>query len=182
MHWERSIEWDRSAPTSPPKLGEWQAKPDTDDDQWWDFQAASDAAKLLLASTPRMLQHWDGQQWAPETRDGYKAIKALEDALSAAQPYIEWPFGKYKRQDYRERPRPKNWHLLAVLIANIIVKALIQSGHRAPGLAANSIVVRVVCKALARMGYPDINMVTHSAVGAYLTRRAAKYGKFGITT
>jgi hypothetical protein len=37
---------------------------------YWDFKAAFDAAKLLLETTPAMLRHWDGLQWAPETRGG----------------------------------------------------------------------------------------------------------------
>jgi hypothetical protein len=99
------------------------------------------------------LRHWEGLQRAPETRDGYKAIKAFGDALSSAMPYIEWPFGKYERQDYRKRPRRKNWHLPAVLIAKLIERALIDSGRRKTSTTSGSTVVKVVREALIRMGY-----------------------------
>ena len=62
-------------------------------DEYWNFNAATDAAKLLLESFPGMLTHWQGLLWAPETRGGFAAIKTLQDALIIALPYIEWPFG-----------------------------------------------------------------------------------------
>jgi hypothetical protein len=163
----------------PPKPPNWPKRrkwppPVRNDDAWWDFQGATDAAKMLLNSIPAMLAHLDGLRWAPETRDHYAAIEALRDALMRSMPYIEWPFGKYERQDYRKRPRenyrkrprPK-WHLHAVLIAAIIVKALIQSGRRKTSTARDSTVVKVVRKTLSRMGYPEIEPGT---IAAHLNR------------
>ena len=143
-------------------------------DDYWDFKAATDAAKLLLDTMPAMLRHWDGLRWAPETRGGYRAIKTLKSALRIALPNIEWPFGKYERQTGRKRP--KVWHLSAVMIANVIVKVMIEAGHDDPGITRKSIVVRVVRKALIRMQYPHVQMITASAVGAHLTRWDKKYG------
>jgi hypothetical protein len=145
-------------------------EPDTD--RWWDFEGAADAAKTLLASVPAMLSFWDQLRWAPETRAGHEAIKALGGALSLALPYVEFPFGKYERQ---VRKRPKNWHVPAIIIASFIREALIQSGRGAPALTRNSVLVRVVRQALVRMEYPNIGTVTPTAIGAHLTRWADKY-------
>jgi hypothetical protein len=141
-------------------------------DRYWDFDAAFDAAKLLLESMPAMLRHWNGLLWAPETRGGHPAIKALQDTLTVALPYIEWPFGKYERQTGRKQP--KAWHLPAVMVARVVVKAMIEAGHDEPGITRNSVVVRIVRKALIRMGV--LNEITTSAVGAHLTRWDKKYG------
>jgi hypothetical protein len=141
-------------------------------DAYWDFKAATDAAKLLRESIPAMLTHWNGLLWAPETRGGYAAIKTFQDALVITLPYIEWPFGEYERQTGRKQP--KTWQLPAVLIAKVIMKAMIEAGHNEPGITRNSIVVRVIRKALIRMRF--LNEITISAVGAHLTRWDKKYG------
>ncbi len=125
---------------------------DSDPESWWDFRGASDSAKMLLDSIPAMLSHWEGLRGAPQTRDGYEAIRSLEAALSIAMPYIEWPFGKYER---RKGPkRPKAWHLPAVLIAQVIINAMVKAGNNSPGISRNSVVVRVVRKALKSNGIP----------------------------
>jgi hypothetical protein len=147
---------------------------ETNPNHWWDFQGASNAAKTLLASVPAMLSHWDGPRWAPETNAGDEAIKTLSDALSVAMPYIEWPFGQYERQTGRKQPQA--WHIPAVLIAHVIVKAMIKAEHDEPGITRNSVVVRVVRKALIRMGFPHLEMVTASAIGAHPTRWDKKFG------
>jgi hypothetical protein len=128
--------------------------PDIDPDPYWDFQAATDAAKTLLASFPRMLRHWDGLSWAPETSGGYTAIEATEDALLAALPYIEWPFGKYERQDHRKKMHLADWHMPALVIKNIVSEALMKCGRSsAPRFSRDAAATRVVHNALARMGY-----------------------------
>jgi hypothetical protein len=147
-------------------------------DDYWDFDAATDAAKLLLESLPAMHRHWNGLLWAPETRGGYAAIKTLQDALVIALPYIEWPFGEYERQTGRKQP--KTWHLPAVMVANVIVKAMIEAGHDEPGITRNSILVRVVRKALIRMRYPYVQMITASAVGAHLIPAARTDDSWGF--
>lgn len=119
------IRWP-SDPTSP------AAGCDDETDQWWDFQAAIKAANTLNAAFPAMLSHWDGLQWAPETRGGYEAIKALDTTLSLAMPYIEFPFGKYERKTHRHRHRPKDWHMAAIVIAKFFIEAMIKSGGKAP--------------------------------------------------
>lgn len=141
---------------------------------YWDFKAAIDAAKLLLDSMPAMLRHWDGLQWAPETRGGYPAISALQKDLLTALPYIEWPFGRYERRTGRKRA--KSWHLPAVLVAKALIKCAADAKQIEPSLTRNSVAVRVVRKALIRMGFKDINTVTASAVAAHLARWDKKYG------
>jgi hypothetical protein len=146
----------------------------TDPNRWWDFQGSSDAAKVLLDSAPAMLRHWDGLRWATETSGGYEAIKTLGNALAIALPYIEWPFGDYEGQTGRKRP--KAWHIPSVLIAHVILKVMVEAGRNEPGITRNSVVVRVVHKALTRMGYPNLRMITTTAIGAHLTRWNKKFG------
>jgi hypothetical protein len=43
-------------------------------DRAWDPKAAIDAATALHACLPSMLLHWEGLQWAAETRGGHDAI------------------------------------------------------------------------------------------------------------
>jgi hypothetical protein len=144
------------------------------DDSYWDFQAAANAATTLHDSIPAMLTHWEGLLWAPETRDGYPAIKSLRNALDTALPFIEWPFGRYERRTGRKHR--KVWHLPSVMIAQVIVKEMIAAGHRKPGITRNSVTVRVVQKALIRIRYPNVRMITASAIGAYLARWDRNFG------
>ena len=145
---------------------------ETGPDPWWNFSEAANAAKVLNESIPAMLRHWTGLLWAPETRGGYAAIKALEGALVVARPYIDWPFGRYERQSGRKQP--KKWHLPAILIAKAIVQTMIEAGQHEPSIVGNSIVARVTSEALMRMKF--INAVTPHAVAAHLTRWDKKYG------
>ena len=145
-----------------------------DNDRYWDFKAAIDAVKVLIESMPKMLRHWDGLQWAPETRDGYPAIHTLAKDLMTALPFIEWPFGSYVRQTGRKRP--KSWHVPAVSVARAIIKAAADANQMEPGLSRNSVAIRVVRKALIRMGFRDINTVTASAIALHLARWDRKYG------
>jgi hypothetical protein len=78
----------------------------TDANRWWDIEAVTEAAKTLLKNAPAMLSHREGQRWAPQTRNGFEAIKALGDALFVAMPYIEWPFGYYERRTRSKRTKP----------------------------------------------------------------------------
>lgn len=150
----------------------WPSSVEIESDDYWNINAATDAAKSLLESIPAMLTHWNGLLWAPETRGGYAAIKTLQDALVIALPYIEWPFGYYKRQTGRKKPKP--WHIPAVLIAKTVVKAMIEAGHGEPGITRNSVVARVVRQALIRKRF--LHEITPSAIGAHLTRWDKKYG------
>jgi len=159
----------------PPPDSPWIPKEiESDPNRWWDFRAATDAAKLLMGSVPPMLSHWDGQRWAPETRGGYDAIKSLGNALSTAMPYIEWPFGYYKRQT---RPkRPKAWHTMALVVAWLVIRVMVQAGHDNPGITRNSVVVRVVRNALIRMNFSNSGIITLTAIGAHLTRWDKRFG------
>ena len=167
FHWPG----DPPAPADAPWLPEMITEPD---DRWWDFRAATDAAKTLRDSMPKMLVFQEGLQWAPETRDGYGAIKDLERALFAALPYIEWPFGYYERRTGYKRP--KEWHTYARLIARLAIDQMIKAGSVKPGIARNSVVVRVVQRALIRIGIPQSKTLSKTAIGMHLTRWDAKYG------
>ena len=81
----------------PPGEMTWEQTPDPDPDPYWDFEAATGAAKTLLASFPRMLRHWDRLS-VPETRAaGYEAITTLDDALKRALPFIGATAGSPQR-------------------------------------------------------------------------------------
>ena len=177
-------------PANWPKRRKWPP-PVRNDDAWWDqlddvvrrAQTAAAALKALegtLPATLELLERWqrDEQlrqelglwlqreqlQWVPKT-DAYEAVIALSKALARALPHIKFPFFRaFERKDHRQKRRPKNWHLPAVLIANIIERALIQSGRRTTSTTSgDSTVVKVVRNALARMGYGEIEPGTIAA-------------------
>ena len=167
------IRWPQDPPAAPDSP--WVPSKKMDDpDRWWDFQGCSEAAKKLLGSLPAMTSHWDSLRWAPETRAGSEVIKTLTDALSAAMQYIEYPFGYYERQTGRKMP--KAWHTPTLIIARIIIDAMVEAGHEQPGISRNSVVVRIVLKALIRMRYPDVEMITATAIGTHLERWDRKFG------
>jgi hypothetical protein len=121
-----------------------------------------------------MLSHWEGQRWAPQTRGGFDAIKTLGDALFYAIPYIEWPLGYYEQKTGSKRPKP--WHSMALVIARLVIKVIVEAGHSEPGITRNSVVVRIVRNALIRMNFLDVKMTTPAAIGAHLTRWDKKFG------
>ncbi len=163
------------ADPAPPPGSAWVPREiETDLNRWWDFEAVTEAAKTLLRNAPAMLSHWEGQRWAPQTRNGFEVIKALGDALFSAIPYIEWPFGYYERQGRSKRPKP--WHIMALVIAKLVINVMIEAGHNDPGITRNSIVVRIVYNALIRMGFSNVSMITPAAIGIHLTRWNEKFG------
>jgi hypothetical protein len=86
--------------------------PDIDPDPYWDFQGATDAAKTLLASFPRMLRHWDGLVWAPETSGGAKMTRRILSGVCrwvARGRGVEWR-GRRRRSS---RLRGVRWSPLA---------------------------------------------------------------------
>jgi hypothetical protein len=163
--------WHKDPPANAPSLPKIINEPD---ESWWDFQAATRVAKTLRECIPKILAFQDGLRWAPETRDGHPAIEALRAALDGALPYIEWPFGKYEPAiGYKY---PKKWHTYATLVARLLVTEMIAAGNSKPGISRNSVVVRVVQRALQRMEIPQSKTLTPSAIGQHLTRWDTKYG------
>jgi hypothetical protein len=134
----------------------------------WSSEQVADAAKLLYASAPAMLKHWENRRASPESNAGYHAIMMFRDAIMLALPYIECPFGK--RYPYK---KPKNWlvpnwHMPAILIAYWISEARIKAGHPPPRkLSENTPTIKITHKALERMKY----VVERTTLAAYLTRR-----------
>jgi hypothetical protein len=143
-------------------------------DRCWDFGAAIDAAKSLFDDIPAMVAHWNCPQPTPETRAGLDAIKQLEAALLVALYHLEWPFGGGERLIGQKQP--KDWHVYALGIASLIIGEMIKAGNTKPGITRNTVVVKVVHKALVRMGIPYSRTLSHSAIGAYLTRSNEKHG------
>jgi hypothetical protein len=147
------------------------------DVKWWDIQGTADAANKLRDAIPLMLSYWDGVRHKREKCEGaatmgerYDAMKALDDALTAAMPCF-YPFGEIGKPSPRKRR--KAWHMPAVLIAHFIGKALVASGYDTPNLDRKSAVVRIVRTALTRM---DHDTVTFTAVSKHLKSWTAKYG------
>lgn len=131
----------------------------------WDFKNVSKAAKIVLANIPTMLASWDRMLPTSETRAGYEAIRVLGESLSSAMPYVEYPWGYY--EENRRHP-PKDWHLPAVLIANTITRALLQSGHRRPAMSSgNTILSQIIQTVLERMGHKKIET---GAIAQHLLR------------
>ena len=65
---------------------------------------------------------------------------------------------------------------MALVIARLVIKVMIDAGHNEPGITRNSIVVRIVRNALIRINFPNTKMITISAIGAHLTRWNNKFG------
>jgi hypothetical protein len=144
------------------------------DGNLWDFSAVTAAAKTLLKNAPAMLSFWEEQRWAPQTREGFDAIENLGEALFLAMPYIEWPLGYYDGKASPKRPKP--WHVMALVIAKLVINSMVAAGQVQPGITRNSVVARIVHRALARMNFPGSKMITPTAIGAHLTRWDRKYG------
>jgi hypothetical protein len=151
-----------------------RSRPTTRKSGLWDLNAAANAAKTLLDDMPAMLSHWQEPKWSPEHQAAYKAIRALNGALIAAMPYIEQPLGP--RKGSTGRKAPKDWHMPSILIAKLVIWALMEAGEDAPGVTHNSLVVRIIQKALVRMQFPQSGTLTRDAIGAHLKRRSKKYG------
>jgi len=159
------------------------------------LQDVIDAAKLLQVAAPEMLALWENVAQIPAIEpdvlniaDAPFAMKALADALDRALPYIEWPLGFYERRTPKQRPRPKPWHSAALVVANFVVKALIEVERERrmaenppnkiepeqPGLGKETIAALVIAQALRRMGHTE---ATDSAVAKYLESAKAKAEK-----
>lgn len=147
------------------------AQPPPEPDRYWDLGAATKAAKVLLDAMPMMKEHWQHLTWAPQTRDGYPATVALEQALQPALPFIEWPLGRYQR--ITSRKQRKEWEVPSILVARIFIEAVVASRGN-PSLARNAVLVRVTHAALQRMGY-RLN-IGISGISAYLVRWDRQYG------
>ena len=166
-----SFRWPGDPPDPPDSP--WLIKePEPDPDRWWDFDGAFDAANLLIKSAPAMTSHWRKLEWAPETRGGTQAIETLEKALVAALPYIEFPFGAYTRQTGHKKPKP--WHMMAVMIACHVIKALSDAGQPNPAISRNSVAARVVQRALIRIGF--VRTIEISTIAQQLERWDKQYG------
>jgi len=160
-------------PTDPPAVQKLVAQL-PEDDRFWNFAAADHAAETLLAHLPRMIEFWKGLQWAPETRAGYQLMRNLEHSLEAAAPLIKHPFGPPGPKT--RQPRGKDWHSSAVMIANIVLRALLDAGQLNPSITRNSVTARVVHNALKRMGFQGAEMVGTSAVAMHLQRWNDQFG------
>ena len=141
----------------------------------WDSEEAAHAAKALLKNIPAMLAHYSPMR----QHDGYDAIERFRVALDAAIPFIEFPFGKYDRDEARKRQlhpkHPKPWHASAIPVARVTIDALRRSGHTVEGTSHNTITVRIVRDALVRMGFDDIEK---PAIAKVLTKWADEHGQF----
>jgi hypothetical protein len=133
-------------PSDPPSDARFQGTIVEDNsNDFWDSQAATKSAKMLRDSIPAMLSHWERLRWASETRAGYEVIKVFGDALSNAMPYIEWPFGRYERRTSRKKL--KDWHMPAVIFANLIIDAFIPVNY-----------VGRACFGLCREAHPTLRL------------------------
>jgi hypothetical protein len=70
----------------------------------WDFNDVAKAANTVLASIPIMLSSCEQRLQTPEARADYEAVMVLGEALKAAMPYVECPWGDNKK-DRRHPPK-----------------------------------------------------------------------------
>jgi hypothetical protein len=141
------------------------AEPKSDTRQLWNFQKTTMAAQVLLDAIPAMRAHWGDLEWSPLTRGGTAAMDTLGAALAAAMPFVEYPFGKYPPATGQKAA--KAWHGYARSILPLVLRAMLTAGHRTPGLAANSIAIAVVRRALARATGHE---VPEGTIAAHLRR------------
>jgi hypothetical protein len=140
---------------------------DMDFDQyWWDVKEVTKAAKLLSKVLPKIEAHWSKMLPTPGTLEGVEALRGLGSALERAIDYVEFPFGKYKKNQAKN---PKAWHVPSVLIAKKVIAGLKEAGRIEPGTAKGSIVAGVTFEALKHLKYPDASMITESAVAKHIT-------------
>jgi hypothetical protein len=126
-----------------------------------------------------MLWHWHRTLSPVPGRDGYDTIERLRVALDAAMPFIEFPLGEYDREEARKRrlhpKHPKPWHASSIPVARVMIEALRRSGHTVGGTSHNTVAVRIVRDALARMGYGENE---RPAIAKILTQWADEHGQF----
>jgi hypothetical protein len=65
---------------------------------------------------------------------------------------------------------------MALIVARLVIGVMVEAGHNDPGISRNSVVARVVRKALIRMNFSNSQMITLTAIAAHLTRWDKKYG------
>lgn len=85
-------------------------RPTTSKSGLWDLKAAAKTANTLLNYMPAMLSHWHEPKWSPEHRAAYEAVSALNEALTAAMPYVERPLGGPNKASTGKKV-PKDWHM-----------------------------------------------------------------------
>jgi hypothetical protein len=95
-------------------------------------------------------------------------MDALSTALTVAMPFIEYPFGEYARTTGRKEP--KSWHMPAVLVLPTILRAMMDAGHKNPGLARDSVAIAVLHQGLSQIGLRGMAMMTPTALAAHLRR------------
>jgi hypothetical protein len=132
------------------------------DQDWWDVKSVTKAAKLLSEVLPKIEAHWSKMLPTTGKLEGVEALRGLGSALERAIDYVEFPFGKYKKNQAKD---PKEWHIPSVLIAKKVIIGLKEAGRTEPGTAKGSIVADVTHKALGHLGYT----LDPSAVAKHIT-------------
>jgi hypothetical protein len=184
-------DWFRSCRTSPPSAEfcehvaarftkmKWPSDPDVRKPQpvsdgwpyWWEFDEVTKAAKSLRESVPQMLRHWETRRLREPA--GYDAIYKLSEALTVALPYIDFPLGPVERASGQKKP--KDWHIVALVIWNCIMEA--PDRPTSPSVSRKAVMVRVIRSALHRMGYKLADL---GGISQHLTRWNARYGLTGL--
>jgi hypothetical protein len=132
----------------------------------WTAEQVADAARLLHAVAPEMVEYWEKRRPSPENNAAHHNMLIFRDAITRALPHIEH-LGKLYARPKTKRRRPSNWHAQAIMIAHYVREALIEAGHDASKLSQNAPTIKIVHKALKRTKFA----VERPAVAAYLSRR-----------
>lgn len=143
--------------------------------RWWDFKAGGNAARTLTAILPKLDRHLNSLTPSPTVVAGQDALRGFGSALDVLSPFIEFPLGK--PEDRRGRPTAtKPWQDWSLTISHLVIKSLIEAGHKNPAISRNSVLVRVVQRALIRMRIEGAQSVSTTTLSAFLVRWDEFYG------
>jgi hypothetical protein len=165
-------------PTDPkvPEKEQKEQKNPLDEVHFWDTKAGAKAIRLLVeeilpsaSHLARILEH----PRFPQTQGRWKKIEAQKLGLTELLEFIEWPFGRDSTRGYKP---PRDWHVFAVLVAQVFIDASAKLGLPEPAITENSRLARAVHHALIRMGFKKVGYVKPGAVGSHLVRWVKRGG------
>jgi hypothetical protein len=129
---------------------------------------------MLHDNLPAVIKFW-ANVWTPDKKPPSDALFRLQSALAESLEQIEHPLGRADVMSPRLRAS-KEWQSYAQILAGFIIAELVKAGHPQPPISPNSVVVRIVDQVMRRKQVPYMEMVTTSAIAAFLKRLDKAYG------
>lgn len=149
-------------------LVSWEIMDDTKSNEISMCRQFHELTTKLVYTAEALRAVWISRAGEVERQVGYDTLRRLEDAAREASPLVERLY-KINRRPAGWK-RPKLWHIYSVAFAQVVIRTLVDAGHKRPAISRNSVVVRVVHHVLVRMGFPDIKMTSQNAIAAHLNR------------